>query len=381
MDLGPKAPRLKGVRFYHDINSVTLDLAIDSRLQPNVLKRLDEIYLSGTLRLTFKKLAPNNPKLFGQVQITLIHPWTVNFKFNGILQIVNLLNPALNFLVNWTLCRNYSYILSNPYAQSILNDKRWTTKPVDRVVVIKILLTSKEPISCSCLSCLSPLTFLSKGDNRSMIKLTGSPSKIYVPYNSDEEIIIESLRTSLSKACRFKNIRELSLVLDLRKHYQGPVNVESNEAHIWTEIQPLQSSIVCLKVIEIKCLDGRKIKPLIILRLTGQSDIQHTSFGLDSLTWTFNQEFQFLIKNDFTDKLIFDLVNLNECKKKVSEEDPKSLDDFLASVVTEENVGSVGHAIIRLNDQKANEGDKYMELDLGNYSLTIIFNLHCPVPN
>ena len=211
--------------------------------------------------------------------------------------------------------------------------------------------------------------------------MTGSPTKIYVPYISDEEIVIESLRVSLSKACGYMPIRDLSLVLDPEKNFQGSVKIDSHEAHIWTEIQPLQSSVVCLKVIELKCLDGRKIKPMIILKLTGQRDIQHTSFGLDSLTWTFNQEFQFLVKNDFTDKLIFDLVNLNECKKRVSEEeDPKSLDELLASVVkdSEEKVASVGHAVIRLNDQKENAGDKYMELDLGNHSLAIIFNLHCP---
>ena len=135
------------MRFYSDINSVTLDLAIDSHLQPNIFKHLDTVSLSGILRLTFKNLAPNNPKLFGQVQISLIHQsWTtLNFKFNGVYQLFNFLNPALNILVYLIGCRNYSYTLNNPYApQSILEERRWTTKPVDRVVIINIQSTSNE---------------------------------------------------------------------------------------------------------------------------------------------------------------------------------------------------------------------------------------------
>ena len=197
---------------------------------------------------------------------------------------------------------------------------------------------------------------------------------------------------SLSRACRFKSINDFSLVLDLEKHYQGPVKIQSCEAHIWTEVQSLQSSVVSLKIIQVKCLDNvAKIEPLIILRLTGQNDINHTSFGLDSFTWMFNEEFQFLVKNDFTDKIILDLIDLKECKKKVKQDDPKSIEDFLAAVVNQELAdetssykssdrhGKIGQAVIRLNDQNVNEGDKYMELDFGNHLLMVIFNLHCPI--
>ena len=172
MDMGTKSPRIEGVRFYSDINSVTLDLALNTHLQSDILEPLEEVNLSGIVRLTFKNVVPNNSRLFGHVQITLEDPWIFNFKFKGVFQILNFLNPVLDFLLHLMLCKKYSYTLSNPYAQSILQDKRWMTKqPVDKVVVIHIQMDPDENMTCSCLTCFSPTTFLSKGANRSKIKL------------------------------------------------------------------------------------------------------------------------------------------------------------------------------------------------------------------
>ena len=122
IDLGAKSPRLNSVRVNVEMNAVMLDLTIDAQLEPRIFDPLENLALYGTVRLTFKKLLPNDLRLFGEVQISLIHPWTVNYQFQGMPYVIlNLFVPLVNWILLLILCQNYSYCMINPYPSTTAN--------------------------------------------------------------------------------------------------------------------------------------------------------------------------------------------------------------------------------------------------------------------
>ena len=384
VDLGSKSPRINCVRVNVDINSVILDLTMDAQLEPRIFDPLEKMAVNGTVRLIFKKLVPNDLRLFGEVQITLIHPWAVNYQFQGMPYVIlNCFVPLTNWILSLMLCQNYSICMKNPYPSTSNAEDytmRWRTSKIDKIIVIQINPISQEKncgYHCSCLTCMTPLTFLSKGNHRSKVQLMRSPIEIVLPYNGTEEITIESLKPSLNKKCQLRSKPDFSLALNLNKRYQGEVCINGAYAQVMTEIHPLHTSVLVLKIVEIQCQEeAKKIEPLLILRLTGQDHIQHTNFGLESNTWTFDEEFAFLIENEFSDKLIIDLVNCKDYRGKIKQDDLNAVEVFAASVANEDTSKRLGRRVLRVIDQDFNKRDKYMELDIGNHhKLKIVINL------
>ena len=392
IDLGAKSPRLQGVRVAVATNAVILDLNVDAQLEPKIVG-FQRLALQGTVRLIFKKLVPNDLRLFGEMQIQLIHPWTVDYEFQGIWGIFNFFKPIVNWTLLLILCQNYSYSVKNPYplgSSSVLAQDdymmRWKTSKMNKMVVIQIVPIGPERSikNCSCFTCLTPLAFLSKGNQRSKIRLTSTPMEIILPLKGySEEITIESLKLSLSKNCHLKSKHDFSLALNLNKRYQGEVKINGSLAQVSTEIHPLRTSILVVKIIEVQCCNQDqklKIEPLVILQLTGQDHhIQHTQFGLESTTWTFDEEFAFLIGNDFTDKLILELVDCRDQRGKIKQDDLNAVEVFVASMANEDDSKILGRTVLRIIDLDADNKDKYMELSIGSsHTLKVVLNLYNP---
>ena len=86
-----------------------------------------------------------------------------------------------------------------------------------------------------------------------------------------------------------------------------------------------------------------------------------------------------MIGNDFTDKLILELVDCRDQRGKIKQDDLNAVEVFVASMANEDDSKRLGRTVLRIIDLDADNKDKYMELSIGSsHTLKVVLNLYNP---
>lgn len=273
---------------------------------------------------------------------------------------------------------------------------QWNTSPV--VGILSVTVTPTQPGDdeklCGCFGLFSPLAILELGNHRAKAKIDSSLelSKQFPILANMKEFVLRSSKASFTKKCTIGNQVDKVLAIPLTKLqcFNGCVNMHGKRLHIQTSINSSLASRPILSILIIESSSSpRSIKPLVTLQMSGQSDYQHTSAGLQSQKWQFHQEFAFIVDYMKTDQLTLGLADYHDCQSVIRKDVAPKLEFMMSNEdLAEDDIICASSQIkkrakfqLRICDLRINE-DQVHEVDLqteprvkGNYRLVFVSNL------